>query len=442
MLEIYTDGACSGNPGPGGWGVLLRDGDQETELCGGEPATTNNRMELLAVIEALQSLTSPVTARVYTDSQYVQKGISEWIHNWKRKGWKTAGKEPVKNEDLWRRLDSLAADHMLEWHWVRGHNGHPENERVDGLARTGLERARRAGQSVGRPVGDPSKKINGSADRPPILDIQHATVYRGETCVFSDFSFALHAGEHVAIVGPNGAGKSTLLKLLLGEVHAMPKDETRVVLFGEERWSVWDVRKRIGIVSHDLQRDYLICAEGVNVILSGFYASNDTYEYQEFSQAQIAWAHELMQELGIAHLAGRRFGHLSTGEQRRFLLGRALVHDPSVLVLDEPTSGLDLKACFQYLDLLRALIAKGKTVLLVTHHLHEMPPEIDRVVFLKEGKIIADDRKAKLLTNDQVSHLFDTKITLAQANGWYQALMMYSPILHTSSILHRIIPLF
>lgn len=422
MLEIYTDGACSGNPGPGGWGVLLRDGDQETELCGGEPATTNNRMELLAVIEALESFTSPVTARVYTDSQYVQKGISEWIHNWKRKGWKTAGKEPVKNEDLWRRLDNLATDHTLEWHWVRGHNGHPENERVDGLARTGLERARRAGQSVGRPVGDLSKKIHGSADLPPILDILHATVYRGETYVFSDFSFALHAGEHVAIVGPNGAGKSTLLKLLLGEVHAMPKDETRLVLFGEERWNVWDVRKQIGIVSHDLQRDYLICAEGVNVILSGFYASNDTYEYQEFGEANVARAHELMQELGIAHLAGRRFGHLSTGEQRRFLLGRALVHDPSVLVLDEPTSGLDLKACFQYLDLLRALIAKGKTVLLVTHHLHEIPPEIGRVVFLKAGKIIADGHKSTLLTDDRVSGLFDSRMTLVQANGWYQAL--------------------
>src|SRR5262249_7689783 len=158
----------------------------------------------------------------------------------------------------------------LEWHWIRGHNGHPDNERVDGLARAGLELARRAGQSVGGPVSDPPKRANRSGNLPPILDIRHATVYRGETCVFSDFSFALHAGEHVAILGPNGAGKSTLLKLLLGEVHAMPKDETKTVLFGEARWNVWDVRKRIGIVSHDLQRDYLICADGLNVILSGF----------------------------------------------------------------------------------------------------------------------------------------------------------------------------
>lgn len=422
MIEIYTDGACSGNPGPGGWGVLLRVGDKETELCGGDPMTTNNRMELLAVIEALQSFTEPVEARVYTDSQYVQKGISEWIHSWKRRGWKTAMKDPVKNEDLWRRLDALAFRHTVEWHWVRGHNGHPENERADLLARAGLERARNGGQPIlgliDLPVQDSSRPDSSA----PILEIEHAVIYRGDTCVFSDLSFALRAGEHAAILGPNGAGKTTLLKLLSGEVHPMPRDETRMTLFGEDRWNVWDVRKQIGIVSHDLQRDYLICAEGLNVILSGFYASNDTYEYQQFSKTQMTRAYEVMHELGIMDLSGRRFGHLSTGEQRRFLLGRALVHDPPVLVLDEPTSGLDLKACFQYLELLRAQIAKGKTVLLVTHHLHEIPPEIDRVVFLKSGKVVADGVKSALMTGEQVGLLFDSTITLVQANGWYQAL--------------------
>jgi iron complex transport system ATP-binding protein len=376
----------------------------------------------------LQSLTEPVTARVYTDSQYVQKGISEWIHSWKQRGWKTAGKEAVKNEDLWRRLDTLASGHKLEWHWVRGHSGHPENERVDVLARAGLEQSRSAGKKVGGPVATsiavapPVKERDATALSRSILDIQHATVYRGDTCVFSDFSFVLQEGEHAAIVGPNGAGKSTLLKLLAGGVHPLPLDETRISLFGEEGGNVWDVRKRIGIVSHDLQRDYLICAEGLNVILSGYYASNDTYAYQEFTESQVSRAHDVMQELGIAPLAGRRFGHLSTGEQRRFLLGRALVHDPSMLVLDEPTSGLDLKACFQYLDLLRAQIEKGKTVLLVTHHIHEIPPEIERVVMLKGGQIVADGPKAVLLNNDRISALFDLPIVLAKANGWYQAL--------------------
>ncbi|MBK9019973.1 MAG: ribonuclease HI [Sulfuritalea sp.] len=143
MIDIYTDGACSGNPGPGGWGAILRHGDTEKELFGGEGLTTNNRMEMMAVIEALRALKQPVTARVHTDSQYVQKGISEWIHGWKRRGWKTAAKEPVKNEDLWRELDRLAALHRIEWIWVKGHAGHVENERADVLARRGVELARK-----------------------------------------------------------------------------------------------------------------------------------------------------------------------------------------------------------------------------------------------------------------------------------------------------------
>ena len=145
MIDIYTDGACSGNPGPGGWGAILRKDATEKELFGGEALTTNNRMEMTAVIEALRALKTPVEARVHTDSQYVQKGISEWIHGWKRRGWKTANKEPVKNEDLWRELDRLAAQHKIEWIWVKGHAGHVENERADELARRGVELARKGG---------------------------------------------------------------------------------------------------------------------------------------------------------------------------------------------------------------------------------------------------------------------------------------------------------
>ena len=418
MIEIYTDGACSGNPGPGGWGVLLRSGNVETEMCGGEPATTNNRMELLAVIEALQSLTGPVEARVYTDSQYVQKGISEWIHSWKRRGWKTASKEPVKNEDLWRRLDALTVGHTLEWLWVKGHDGHPDNERVDALARAGLEQSRRAGKAVGGTV----EGALCIATSHPILDIQHATVYRGDTCVFSDFSFALHEGEHAAIIGPNGAGKSTLLKLLSGEVHPLPLDETSIRLFGEVQWNVWDVRKRLGMVSHDLQHQYMDQVTGLKVILSGFYASIGIYGHQDFSYAQIARADDMLREMGASSLKDRRFGEMSTGEQRRCLLGRALVHEPTAFVLDEPTSGLDLTATFHYLDLVRAHIRKGKTLLLVTHHIHEIPPEVERVVLVKQGKILQDGEKRAVLTEANLSMLFDCPVALAQANGWYQAL--------------------
>jgi ribonuclease HI len=138
-VNIFTDGACRGNPGPGGWGVLLRSGELEKEMWGGERETTNNRMELTAVIEALGALKRPVTATVHSDSQYVLKGISEWIHGWKRNGWKTADKKPVKNADLWQRLDELARPHKIKWVWVRGHSGHAENERVDALANRGID---------------------------------------------------------------------------------------------------------------------------------------------------------------------------------------------------------------------------------------------------------------------------------------------------------------
>ena len=138
-IEVYADGACKGTPGPGGWGVLLRTGSREKELFGGEAQTTNNRMELTAVIEGLRSLKAPSTVRVYTDSQYVQKGISEWIHNWKRRGWMTSDRKPVKNVDLWKALDEEAQGHKVTWHWVKGHAGHPENERADALANKGIE---------------------------------------------------------------------------------------------------------------------------------------------------------------------------------------------------------------------------------------------------------------------------------------------------------------
>lgn len=141
-VDIYTDGACSGNPGPGGWGAILRAGGHEKEIWGGEAHTTNNRMELLAVIRALELLKRPVSARVHTDSQYVQKGISEWIHAWKARGWKTAAKAPVKNADLWQELDRAASAHQIQWIWVKGHAGHVENERADALARRGVESIR------------------------------------------------------------------------------------------------------------------------------------------------------------------------------------------------------------------------------------------------------------------------------------------------------------
>ena len=137
-VSLYTDGACKGNPGKGGWGVLMRYGSHEKELFGGEAHTTNNRMELTAIIQGLAALNRPCAVVIYTDSQYVKNGMEQWIHGWKKNGWKTASKQPVKNEDLWRQLDQLAAQHQIQWQWVRGHAGHAENERADALANQGV----------------------------------------------------------------------------------------------------------------------------------------------------------------------------------------------------------------------------------------------------------------------------------------------------------------
>ncbi len=138
-VDIYTDGACRGNPGPGGWAALLLFGEHEREISGADPATTNNRMELTAVIRAIEALKRPVAAKIYTDSQYVRQGVLEWMPNWKARGWKTADKKPVKNQDLWQQLDALLPAHQLEWHWVKGHSGNPGNERVDELANRAID---------------------------------------------------------------------------------------------------------------------------------------------------------------------------------------------------------------------------------------------------------------------------------------------------------------
>ena len=147
QVVIYTDGACSGNPGPGGWGAVMLSGENRKEICGGEPDTTNNRMELMGAIQALEALKKPCRVELHTDSQYVMKGISEWIHSWKRRGWRTADNKPVKNDDLWRRLDEARSHHDVTWRWVKGHAGHELNERADELAGQGLAemRAARAG---------------------------------------------------------------------------------------------------------------------------------------------------------------------------------------------------------------------------------------------------------------------------------------------------------
>lgn len=254
-----------------------------------------------------------------------------------------------------------------------------------------------------------------------IIEIRNVTAYRGDTRVFHGLSLDIAQGCNTVILGPNGAGKTTLLKLLAREIYPVAGDDSHIKIFGRDRWNVWELRARLGIVSHDLQRDYAGYASGMNVILSGYYSSVDVWAHQQFSAADVARATEVMESLGVAALKDKLYATMSTGEQRRFLLGRALVHDPDTLVLDEPTSGLDLRACFQYIDIVRGLMHRGKTLVLVTHHIHEIPPEIDNVILLKGGTIVAAGEKSAVLTKSNLSELFDIPIELARANGFYQA---------------------
>lgn len=253
-----------------------------------------------------------------------------------------------------------------------------------------------------------------------LIEIRNACVTRDGVAVFDRLSLMFRRGEHAVVLGPNGAGKSTLLKLITRELYPLARDETSVRVFGREQWDVWELRSHLGVISHDLQRHCLERASGRGIVLSGFYSSLGTWEHQRYSPEQLERADELLHWLGAKHLRDRMWAHLSTGEQRRLLLGRALVHRPELLILDEPTSGLDLKACFQYLDTLRALMRSGVTVIIVTHHIHEIPPEVERVVLLKNGTVAGDGVKAELLTDQQLGVLFDTPVRIVHADGWYQ----------------------
>ncbi|MDH5429290.1 MAG: ATP-binding cassette domain-containing protein [Nitrospirota bacterium] len=253
-----------------------------------------------------------------------------------------------------------------------------------------------------------------------LVEIRHATVYREMQCVLKDLSLCIPLGCSTVILGPNGSGKSTFMKLLTRELYPVAKETAAIRLLGRETWNVWDLRRQLGMVSADLHHDYLGETPGLEVVLSAFFSSISLYDHHAISHYQRAKSYEVMDRLGVASLQDQPFAHMSTGEQRRILLARALVHEPRILILDEPTTGLDVSACFQYLEILRQFIREGGTVILVTHHLHEIPPEIDRVVLLNDGHIQADGPKREVLNAPSLSALFGTPVELLQRYGWFQ----------------------
>ena len=255
-----------------------------------------------------------------------------------------------------------------------------------------------------------------------IIELKNISVFQQRNKVFDNFSLSLEKGENTVILGPNGSGKTTLLKLLNRELYIVANEISSIKIFGKDRWNVEELRTHLGVVSHHLQTNFSSNALGLYVVLSGFYASDGIWQHQKFDDEHLELANQVMNLLDIENLRSRQYATMSTGEQRKFLLARALVHNPEVLLLDEPTSGLDLRACFQYLEIIQDLMNMGKNVILVTHHIHEVPPEITRVILLKEGKVVDDGDKTKVLTSKSLSKLFDRPIKIIQKNGFYQAL--------------------
>ena len=257
----------------------------------------------------------------------------------------------------------------------------------------------------------------------PLIDIHNATIFRGDTRVFENFSLTIGQHEQVAILGPNGCGKTTLLKTLNREIYPVFQEHSWVRILGRQRWNVWDLRAHIGIVSHELQMRYTKSNTGLHVVLSGYLSSIGIQGLLagRIGREQQHRALAVMDELAIGDLADKSLGEMSTGQQRRCLLARALVHDPDTLILDEPTAGLDLTASFDLLARIRGLVEAGKSILLVTHQLNEIPPDIRRVILLKQGKIVADGEKREVLTAENLYRTYDTKIRVSEVDGYYLA---------------------
>lgn len=252
----------------------------------------------------------------------------------------------------------------------------------------------------------------------PIFEISNARVWRGDTLALEDFSLSLLHGESVAILGPNGAGKSSFLKLLTGEVRPEADDATTCRLFGEELWSLEEIRHRIGVVMPEEVARFDPDETTRDAVLSSLRGAYGRTRDMRFSQAEKDRAEESMALMGVLKLADRAFGTLSSGERRRILIARALVHRPQVLVLDEPSTALDFAAALQLTATLRDLARAGRDLVLVTHHPGEIPPEIDRVVLLKNGRVFADGEKKKVLTSARMKDLYQVPLSVKWSGGW------------------------
>jgi iron complex transport system ATP-binding protein len=258
-----------------------------------------------------------------------------------------------------------------------------------------------------------------SSARDALLELRNVQVVRGTKTVLNDFSLRIESGEHVAILGPNGCGKSTLIKTITRELYPVARPGSKITILGEEFWNVFELRSFLGIVSNDLMSWCTGDAVGRDVVLSGFFSSNDVYPNHLVTAEQIERADAALEQLQVLHLAGRPVSEMSSGEARRVLIARALVHQPRALLFDEPSNSLDLFAKHALRETMRHLAQSGIGIVLVTHDLSDVIPEIERVVLMSKGRIVADGRKEETLQPAPLSEVFGLPVEVARRDGYY-----------------------
>ena len=258
---------------------------------------------------------------------------------------------------------------------------------------------------------------------PPFLTLQHVNVARGSNTVLHDISLTIAAGEHIAILGPNGCGKSTLIKTITCECYPIVQPETKVSIFGRERWDLTELKKRLGVVSPELPGRPTLHTTGRDAVLTGFFSSSTLWPNltSQITPAMQTRTDEVLQRIDANHLRDKPVGEMSAGEQRRIMIGRALVASAGMLLLDEPSNALDLRSQQDLRQLLRTLARQGTGILLITHHIADIIPEIDRIILMKSGRIHADAPKSTLLTAPTLSNLFQTEVHVTQKDGFYNA---------------------
>jgi len=263
------------------------------------------------------------------------------------------------------------------------------------------------------------KSVNPTKVSPALLAFHHVSVMLGGKRVLQDITLTIGAGEHVAILGPNGCGKSTLIKTITRECYPLAEPESSLRILGHDTWNVFELRPLLGIVSSELMRSCTREITGREVVLSGFFSSIGVQPYHEVTAAMVEKTNQVLELLEAGHLADRNMTGMSSGEAHRLLIGRALVHDPLALLLDEPSNSLDFRAALELRDILRKLAQAGTGILMVTHHLPDILPEIDRVILLRQGRLFADGPKSKLLTTERLTELFGHPVHLARRDVYY-----------------------